>query len=180
MRWPQRLIAELDESDRRAERLARGLSVEQLNWKPQPGVWSIGQCLRHLYITNDVYLGAIAACLERAPRARVEEIIPGWFGRWFIRSFVAPSEKTKKVRAPKKIDQGETVEASILELFLQSNRAARDVIGRASECDVNRIRFQNPFIPLIRFTAGTGLEIISKHQMRHLLQGERVKGAMGR
>jgi hypothetical protein len=35
--------------------------------------------------------------------------------------------------------------------------------------------FRNPFVPLIRFTVGTGLEILSKHERRHLLQAERIR-----
>ena len=52
---------------------------------------------------------------------------------------------------------------------------ARQLISRASDYDVNHIRFKNPFIPFLRFTVGTGLEILSKHQSRHLLQAERVR-----
>jgi hypothetical protein len=52
---------------------------------------------------------------------------------------------------------------------------ARELIRRASSYDVNRIRFRNPFVPLLRFTVGTGLEIITKHEDRHLLQAERLK-----
>ena len=48
-------------------------------------------------------------------------------------------------------------------------------MDRARGYDVNRIRFQNPFIPLIYFTVGTGLEIVSKHEHRHLLQAERIR-----
>ena len=50
--WSVQLIDELETSDRRATDLARGLSPEQLNWKPAEGVWSVGQCLHHLYVTN--------------------------------------------------------------------------------------------------------------------------------
>jgi DinB superfamily len=175
--WSRRLIAELDASDRRAEQLAKTLTLEQLNWRPRPDAWSIGQCLQHLSITNEVYLSAIAASLEGERRSQVEEIVPGWFGRWFIRSFVEPSAKTRRVRAPKKIDPGQQVESTVLETFLRSNNTARDLIRRASSYDVNRIRFGNPFVPMIRFTAGTGFEIVSKHQNRHLLQAEGVRGA---
>ena len=177
--WSRRLIAELDASDRRAERLAVGLSVAQLNWKPRPDAWSIGQCLQHLSITNEVYLSAIAASLEGEPRCQVEQIVPGWFGRWFIRNIVQPSPQTRRIRAPKKIEPGEQVEGSVLEVFLRSNDAARELIRRASNYEVNRIRFKNPFVPMIRFTAGTGFEIVSKHQDRHLLQAEGVLGAAG-
>jgi hypothetical protein len=49
-------------------------------------------------------------------------------------------------------------------------------VERAADCDVNRIRFRNPFVPLIRFTLGTGLEILVRHERRHLEQAERQRG----
>ena len=54
--WSVRLIDELDAMDRRATAVAEGLSQEQLNWKAEPNTWSVGQCLQHLYVANDVYL----------------------------------------------------------------------------------------------------------------------------
>jgi hypothetical protein len=83
----------------------------------------------------------------------------------------------KRLRAPQKITPGEQVDVSILERFLVSNREARALVRRASNYDINRIRFANPFIPTIRFTVGTGLEILAKHERRHLLQAARVKDA---
>jgi hypothetical protein len=172
--WSQRLISELDAADRRAESLAKTLTSEQLNWRPKPDVWSVGQCLQHLCLFNEGYLPAISTSLEGRRRARVQEITPGRFGRWFIRKYVETSSESRRTRAPKKIEPGKQVESSILESFLRINQIAREVIYRASDHDVNRIRFKNPFIPMVRFTAGTGLEIVSKHQSRHLLQAERV------
>jgi hypothetical protein len=173
--WSQRLIFELDIADQRADSLAKALSAEQLNWRPRPDVWSVGQCLQHLFVFNKVYLPAISVSLEGRQRARVQEITPGWFGRWFIRNYVEASSESRRTRAPRKIEPDEQVECSILESFLRSNQIARKVIHRASDYDVNRIRFKNPFIPMLRFTAGTGLEIVSKHQSRHLLQAEGVR-----
>ncbi|MGD0619315.1 MAG: DinB family protein [Bryobacteraceae bacterium] len=173
--WAIRLISELDTSDQRAKELANGLTPLQLNWKPNEDAWSVGQCLEHLRVTNEVYLPAIAAPLTARKLGAVEDITPGWFGRWFIRNYIEPSSESKRARAPKKIAPGTKVDPHILDLFLTSNRAARELVRRASDHDVNRIRFKNPFIPLLRFTVGTGLEIVSRHQRRHLLQAERVK-----
>ena len=173
--WSRQLIAELQASDQRAIALARGLTTEQLNWKPRPESWSVGQCLEHLCISGELYLPPIAAALKNQPRSPVERITPGWFGAWFIRSYIAPSPHTKKARAPRKITPVlSSIEPSILDRFLAMNREVRAIIERAQPYDVNRIRFVNPFIPIIRFTVGTGLEIISKHEMRHLLQAEKV------
>lgn len=175
--WSVRLIDELHASDQRATALVRGLSPGQLDWKPAEDIWSVGQCLKHLHATNLVYLPPIVSALERGPRSQVQEITPGWFGRWFIRTYIEPSSKSRRARAPRKITPPERIEPDILDLFLRSNETARDLIRHASAYDVNRIRFGNPFVPLLRFTVGTGLEIVSKHQRRHLLQAERVKQA---
>jgi hypothetical protein len=175
--WCPRLLAELRAADARATALAKPLTAVQLNWRPSPVEWSIGQCLDHLLVVNRVYLPPIADALQRAPRAVVDEITPGWFGRWFIRTYIAPSPAGRKAKAPAKITPVSEVDASILDRFLVSNEETRRLIERASEYDVNRTRFKNPFGP-IRFTIGTGLEIISKHQDRHLGQAERIRAAM--
>jgi len=177
--WPARLIAELDAADERAEELVSGLNPEQLNWQPRPGAWSVGQCLEHLCISNEVYVPAISASLVGKPVSTVQDITVGWFGRWFIRSYIEPSPQTKQARAPKKIAPRARVEPSVLDRFLRSNQAARELLRQASDHDVNCIRFRNPFIPLLRFTVGTGLEIIPRHERRHLLQAERAKQCSG-
>ncbi len=181
--WSIRLIAEIDAADQSAKKLVDGLSPEQLNWQPVPGAWSVGQCLEHLCITNEAYLPAISASLAAKSVtgksvSAVQEITPGWFARWFIRSFVEPSPQTKRASAPKKIVPAARVEASVLDRFLRSNQAARELVRRAGDYDVNRIRFRNPFFPILRFTSGTGLQIVSGHERRHLLQAERVKQSL--
>jgi hypothetical protein len=128
-----------------------------------------------LCISGEVYLPPIARALHHRRPAPVETITPGWFGAWFIRSYIAPSPVTRKAPAPKKIRPVlSVVEPSVLDRFLAVNRDVRALIERARPYDVNRIRFVNPFIPIIRFTVGTGFEIIAKHEDRHLLQAEKV------
>ncbi len=173
--WSERLISQLNANDQHATNLVAGLTVEQLNWSPGQGGWSVGQCLHHLYVTNQVYLPAISNSLDGRPTCVVQDITPGWFARWFIRTYAEPLPKGKRSRAPRKSTPNQRIESSILDSFLRTNQTARDLVRRASDYDVNRIRFKNPFVPLLHFTVGTGLEILSKHQCRHLLQAGRVK-----
>lgn len=178
--WAARMLEELDASDRQASDVARELSPAQLNWQPAPGQWSVGQCLDHLLKANQVYVPPIARALDGRPAsAPVADITPGWFGRWFIRTQIDPSTQRRRGRAPGKIAPAPNVDPSVLDEFVRSNDAARDLVRRASGYDVNRIRFVNPFVPLVRFTVGTGLEIVWRHQRRHLLQAERVKQSPG-
>jgi hypothetical protein len=176
--WCRRLVSELHDADERATALAKTLSEQQLNWHPGPGDWSVGQCLEHLCITNEVYLPAIADSLAGRPRRAVEEITPGWLGRWFIRNYIEPSSETRRARAPKAIAPGTRVDSAVLDRFLSGNQKARELVRRAGNHDVNRIRFRNPFIPGLRFTVGTGLEIVAKHQRRHLLQAGRISESL--
>ena len=178
MTWHDRITAELQAADQRARVLVADLTPQQLNWKPSPEAWSIGQCLEHLCVSTEIYLGPIAESLDGQQPNPVEEITPGWFSRKFIRDYIAPSNK--RAKAPGKIAPGtSTVDPGIFDRFLRGNENTRRLIQAASRFDVNRIRFRNPFIPLLRFTVGTGFEIMSKHESRHLLQAERVKALSG-
>ena len=177
--WCRRLISELGAADVRATVLVKPLALRQLNWAPGPGEWSVGQCIEHLCVTNDVYGRAIADSLTGRPPGTSEEITPGWFGRWFIRNYIEPSAQTKRRRAPGKVRPAAQVELSVLDRFVTGNEQMRALIRRAASYDVNRIRIRNPFVPVIRFTVGTGLEILTRHQRRHLLQAERIMGTPG-
>lgn len=176
--WCLRLISELHAADDRATAVAKALTPQQLNWKASPDEWSVGQCLEHLHIANEVYLRAISDSLVGRPIRAVPEITPGWFGRWFIRNHIAPSPEIKRGRAPQAITPSAEVDASVLHRFLSSNQHAVELVHRARNYDVNRIRFRNPFVPVIRFTIGTGFEILSQHQQRHLLQAERIRASV--
>ena len=135
----------------------------------------LAQCLEHLCITNEAYLASISAAIREKPDSPVEQITPGRFGCWFIRCFVEPSPNSKRASAPGKIRPGPRTDLSVLDRFLSVNQACRDLILRARGNDVNRIRFWNPFLPGLRFTVGTGLQLIVSHERRHLLQAKRVK-----
>jgi hypothetical protein len=178
-RWSLRLISELEAADRRAESVAKTLSAAQLNWHPRQDAWGVGQCLEHLRVTNEVYLTAISAALEGRRPEPVDDVRLGWFSRWFVRNYIAPNPGGTRARAPKKIEPVKEVDGFVLDAFLRSNETARKLVRQAADYDVNRIRFDNPFIPLLRFTVGAGLEIIAKHQSRHLLQAEGVRKSAG-
>ena len=176
--WTARLIRDLHDSDRHAKTLVDPLSVAQLNWRPRPDAWSIGQCVEHLCVSNEHYLTAIGRRLDPGRPGFVTEITPGWFGRWFIRNYIAPVPVARR-RAPGKIQPSTLIDVSVLDRFLEGNKWAREVIERAATHDVNRLRFRNPFVPIIYFTVGTGLEILTQHEKRHLLQADRVRESPG-
>lgn len=177
--WPDRIIAQLNESDRRAHALADSLTLEQLNWRPSPQEWSIGQCLQHLLEFNRQYTAAISRALQGQRPSPVSEVISGRISSWFMRNYVEPGPNTRRVSSPRKIRPGPQANPSVLNDFLLSNEQAKNLVRRAASYDVNRIRYKNPLAPLVRFTVGVGLELTWKHQFRHMLQAERVRHSQG-
>lgn len=178
-RWSLRLVSELTDASGRAEAVTQALTPEQINWQPRPGAWSVAQCLEHLRIANEVYLPAVSLALDGQPQSKVEEIRIGRPSRWFIRHFIAPNPGGTRAKAPKKIAPAAQIDPQVVADFVASNDRAVELVKRASLFNVNAIRFKNPFVPLLRFTVGTGLEIIAKHQSRHLLQAEGVRRSAG-
>jgi len=176
--WSDRLSTSLEESNRRAQAVVQGLTTGKLNWRPRAGEWSVGQCIEHLHNANETYAGAIAPVLK-GPETPVDEIRLGGLGRWFIRHYIDAVPDTKRAKAPKKIKPHHDVDVSVLERFLESNRRVRALVQEASRYDVNRIRFQNPFVPILFFTVGTGLTVLTLHKNRHLVQAERIRNAPG-
>jgi len=175
------ILDDLDKSDEAARRLAGGLSDAQVNWQPGETAWSIAQCLDHLGRANTVYAAALHQAVKES-RAKKEThppaIRPGWLGRLFIGYFEPPPRK--KLRAPKKIVPASRMGCrEVLESFLRSQEDVRAVIRDGAELDLNRIRFHNPFIGLLRFTVGTGLLVITAHNRRHLWQAGRILESPG-
>lgn len=171
------VLADLERADQDASQLVSSLNQQQLNWQPGGGArWSVAQCLDHLARMNTVYTAALLEAVQRANRSRQPRrgpIRPGWLSRWFIQSLEPPPRlklKSPKKGRPAAYRKG----AEVLEAFMTAHDKVRSLVDDARELDLNRIRFKNPFIRLLRFTVGTGLLVIAAHDRRHLWQAQQA------
>ncbi len=177
------LLRDLERIDEQAKRLVAGLSDAQCVWQPEGGrAWSIAQCLDHLTKGNTEYSNAMTAALaaaeERGAPPRVGPIEPRWFERWFIATLEPPPRR--RLEAPSKIIPALVAsKGEVLDAFLRSQAEVRSLLARAAPLDLNRIRFRNPFLSMIRVRLGAGFLILAAHGRRHLLQAERVTEAAG-
>jgi hypothetical protein len=174
------ILSDLRSSEERAATIAAGISDAQANWRPTGGrSWSIVQCLSHLARTNRLYAAAMHEAASRPgvqSPAQSSGIIPGWFSAWFLREMEPPVRTRMKARSKVlPLTLGDPNEA--VAEFIASHEAIRVVVASCSKIDLNRVRFKNPFVPLLRFTVGTGLLVVNAHDRRHLWQAERAKAA---
>jgi hypothetical protein len=66
--WPDPIIVQLNEAERRAHVLANSLTIEHLNLRSSRDEWSIGQCLQYLLVFNRLYMAAISRALDVSSR----------------------------------------------------------------------------------------------------------------
>ena len=170
------------ESDVRA--LVAGLSEGLAQWRPEGGGWNVAECLDHLATANRVYLEAMRPAAERAlaqGRMRQGPAVPGRIGRWFIAWQEPPVNPRRKSKAPNKIRPREGPPLSdAFERFIASHHDTRAFLQRFSELDLARIGFPNPFVPGLRFSLATGVNVLAAHDRRHVWQAWNVRRAAER
>jgi hypothetical protein len=182
------LPSELAELDRELEacsgvvdELGKRLSAAQLRWRPWPSAWTIAQCIEHLAAGNRLYVESMSAAVEKGRsqgRLRRHPVRPGWLGRWFISSLEPPARR--KFPAPRPIVPSPDPEPGpALAAFAKQQEAVRQLLLGAAPLDLNGLRFRNPFLPLVRWTVGTGFLIIAAHERRHLWQAQRIQQREG-
>jgi hypothetical protein len=176
----QSILNKLDRTDEEARQLVASLTEAQLNWRPSPTAWSVAQCLAHLGQMNSVLTAALRTAVRQAdknsgmPRKPIE---PGWFGRWFISQMEPPPRR--RMKSPKQgIPEARKSKEEILRAFIAAHDELRSLVHDARDLDLNRIRFRNPFIGLLRYSVGTALLVIGAHDRRHLWQARQVCAAM--
>lgn len=174
----QTILNELDKSDAEARRLVEDLDEAQLNWQPNGGrAWSVAQCLDHLARANAVYTDALQTAVRgvrpgSAPRRG--PIQPGRITLYFIGLLDPPPRR--RLKAPRKaIPALHTTREQVLADFLAAHQRTRALIAACPNLNLNRIRFNNPFVGFLRFTVGAGLLIIAAHDRRHLWQAQHVR-----
>ncbi|NJL28718.1 MAG: DinB family protein [Thermoanaerobaculia bacterium] len=178
----QKLLQELDAAERDAETLVAGLSEAQGTWRPKPEAWSVAECLDHLATTNRWYVSAMQEPAERAlrdGRNRRGPAKPGWLGGFFVSMIEPPPKWWTKGRAPRKIQPRPSPPlGATFANFIAGQAEVRTFLRTYAAIDLAGVRFPNPFIRGVRFSLATGLNVITAHERRHLLQAWRVRRAL--
>ena len=96
----------------------------------------------------------------------------GWLSAAFLRR-IGP-QVTVKFKAPSKIRPQSVEPEQALQELRRGHAEIQELLASTSQFDLNRIRFRNPFLPLVRFTVATGLLVMAAHGRRHLEQAQRI------
>lgn len=175
-------LAELREQvhrvQQRATSLVEGLSDDSFTWQPEPGRWSVGECLDHLNLTANVFLPLFHRAIDSGVRdldlgtsGRVRRSIAG---RLLLRVMEPPVKAGVKAPAVVTPRPSLTVD-DVLPRFQGFQDDFLECLGRAAGTDLWKTRLRHPAIPVIKFGWGELFAICIAHERRHLWQAERVR-----
>src|SRR5215472_4469099 len=170
-----KLLNENTANIEKAKSLTSGLSAAQMNWRPQPGKWSIAQNLAHLnfgYQHFDTIASSIAA-------ARAKGIISngpfryGWLSSWFVKSQEPPPKR--KFKAAKAYTPSSDVDAAkAIADYLRMTARLTELIQKADGLDLARAK--TPFgLKWVKTPLGAALAAVITHNRRYLWQAEQVR-----
>lgn len=156
------------------------LTSLQLNWKPYPEKWSIGQCLDHLIITNRPFFPIIEQILrgerkntwwERLP------LLPGFFGKMLIKALDPTS--TRKIKAPAIFQpSNSSIDTEIVSSFLATQQRLTELMQAIARLELAQIIISSPASKLVTYSLLDAYRIIIVHERRHLVQAQQVRASI--
>lgn len=173
------LVEELNAVAAEAGRTFGGLSAAQLNWKPAPERWSVGQCLEHLIKTNHFFFPA----LEEVGRGRYEAALwarvsplSGFFGRLVLRGLAAG----RKAKATRNIQPSASgVDAGIVEQFVRHQEELTALLRAARAEELKRAVVKSPIAGFVTYSLFDACRIAAAHERRHFAQAREVTQTEG-
>ena len=162
--------------------VAGGLSDEQANWKPDPGSWSVAECLAHLNVVADAYLPRLEAAAAEGARRGEGPFEYGFLARKMRWAAVpgGPALKTGRALDPSDGAARSSLDpAAVLAAFDAHVARYVAVCERSAGLDLARIKVRYPFMRLLRLPLGTFLDVTGLHALRHVRQARRVTEAPG-
>jgi hypothetical protein len=159
----------------RALRKFSSLSEKQMNWKPGPDSWSIGECISHLINSNALYLSKIESIIASNTSAPAKDFSykQSFVGKLIVKGVTPANErksKTFKVFFP---DASE-ISKSIINDYAASSQKFIELAYKLRHLDLTKLKLSSPVNKVLRMNLGDPLILIPKHDERHLNQAERV------
>jgi len=151
------------------------LSEAELNKKPAPDKWSVGQVFDHLIVYNSTYFpGYQAVASGEYKESFWAKINPlsGFTGRFLIKFL---KDDKKKFKAPKLFKPEENhVKGTVIKDFIQNNETLMGYFSKFDTVDIEHLVIPSPVSGIVTYYLKDAMEISVAHMERHLKQAEKA------
>jgi len=175
------LIAVLEENSVVAREKFGALTNEQLNWKPAPDKWSVGQCFDHLYVAHHGMLAKFEEIVEGKHKTTFAErlpFLPKLIGGFLVKAIMP--DNPKKMKNPGIFDPAQSaIDQEIVEKFLEDQEKIAAVMRSNENIDLEKTIMTSPVASFVVYSMLNGYRVVAYHGKRHLQQAERVMQTEG-
>ena len=172
---------QFEDASRQARAVVEGLSEEEMTHRPQPGRWSVAECLVHLSLTSRAYLPILSSALDGARQQRLfgdgrfKMDIKGRLLKWIIE----PPPKFR-VRAPENFQPLEVGSPQeVLPTFLALQEQLEASVEQSAGLALDKVKITSPFDRRVRYNLLSCFNLLAAHERRHLWQAEQVRKSLG-
>ena len=155
------------------------LSAGQVNWRPSPAAWSVGQCLDHLIKSNEGFYGEfdkLAAGTRKNSFWETFSPLSNFAGNYLVKSLKADDKKIKTIL---EMTPPSEVDADIVKRFVRHQTELAAKIAAVADADWQKTVVTSPFFFLMTYKLDDGLRSIVEHEKRHVRQAKRVSETDG-
>jgi len=148
------------------------LTPNELNWKPNPSSWSVGQIMDHLITINESYYPIFKnaeARRRRLPFYSKFSFVTSFLGNMILKS-VDPTQKRKTKTFPIWEPATSDIRHDILDKFIQNQSVMINLIKNSQELLENKTVIHSPASVNIVYTLERAFDIIVAHEKRHFNQ----------
>jgi hypothetical protein len=161
----------------RGREVVAGLYPDQLTLRPEPGKWSIAECLVHLSLTSASFLPLIEVACDEARRQELRS--DGPFKMEAVASLLKWSlEPPARIRISTR-DQFQPLifepVDEVLPNFIHLQGKLDQALNTASGLDLGRVKVASPFSTRLKYNLFSCFVLIAAHQRRHFWQAEEVR-----
>ena len=176
----QAIVDQFDSATARLDRLAAQVPAADWIVRPEPGRWSVSECVQHLSLTARGYDAAASQALADAktiggpPPTRYRRDLAGWL----LWKMVAPVPSYRMPTTAPFVPADALPKDPVMADFARWQETQRSWVVQADGLPIDRVKIASPFNPRLRYSFYAALTILPRHQHRHLCQAERVWQAL--
>jgi hypothetical protein len=152
------------------------LTAAQLNWKPAPDRWSVGQCLDHILTADGAYYSTFETVRQGRYRKTLWQRMPGlpaFFGRMLIKT-IDPAN-TRKSKAPAVFAPASSeVGTEVVRRFGEQQARLVEYLQAGPGLDLDGTIIASPVTRIVTYSLFDAFRILVRHAQRHVQQADRV------
>ena len=154
----------------------RELSDAQLNWRPNPGVWSVADVLAHLNAYSNYYHPTFNKKIQNTRfRSTKEAFVSSPLGKSAWKSMKLGNAKNIKRKFKAQKGYNPTIDPTILtgkefDRFITHQTNLFTIFERAQTVNMKRVKIPISISKIVRLKLGDALLFVVYHNQRHVQQ----------